>query len=72
MAGIRWGSRWVNVSQVLAELDVGFEEIDHGLWEVYFGPVWLGCLHEATGRIVDHLRRPPRRRESQGKVSPIS
>src|SRR2546428_143025 len=23
--GIRWGSRWVNVSHVLAELDVGFE-----------------------------------------------
>jgi len=54
--GIRWGSRWVNVSHVLAELDVGFEEIDDGLWEVYFGPVWLGRLHETTCRIVDHLR----------------
>ena len=65
--GIRWGSRWVNVSHVLAELDVGFEEIDDGLWEVYFGPVWLGRLHETTCRIVDHLgpRRPPRRREPQ-------
>src|SRR5256886_7899180 len=29
--GIRWGSCWVNVSHVLAELDVGFEEIDDGL-----------------------------------------
>ncbi|PYP69839.1 MAG: hypothetical protein DMD41_16245, partial [Gemmatimonadetes bacterium] len=50
--GIRWGSRWVNVSHVLAELNVGFEEIDDGLWEVYFGPVWLGRLQETTCRIV--------------------
>src|SRR6266705_1396148 len=65
--GIRWGSRWVNVSHVLAELDVGFEEIDDGLWEVYFGPVWLGRLHETTCRIVESFgpRRPPRRREPQ-------
>src|SRR6059036_461541 len=72
--GIRWGSRWVNVSHVLAELDVGFEEIDDGLWEVYFGPVWLGRLHEATGRIVDHLGRAARREggNHEGKVLPIS
>src|SRR2546422_134272 len=59
--GIRWGSRWVNVSHVLAEPDVGFEEIDDGLWEVYFGPVWLGRLQETTCRIVDHLGRAARR-----------
>src|SRR2546422_425219 len=72
--GIRWGSRWVNVSHVLAELDVGCEEIDDGLWEVYFGPVWLGRLHEATGRIVDHLGRAARREggNHKGKVLPIS
>ena len=72
--GIRWGSRWVNVSHVLAELDVGFEEIDDGLWEVYFGPVWLGRLHETTCRIVDHLGRAARREggNHKGKVLPIS
>ncbi len=71
--GIRWGSRWVNVSHVLAELDVGFEEIDDGLWEVYFGPVWLGRLHETTFRIVDHLGRAARREggNHKGKVLPI-
>src|SRR5881397_3258702 len=79
--GIRWGSRWVNVSHVLAELDVGFEEIDDGLWEVYFGPVWLGRLHETTCRIVDHLGRAARReggnhkgkcyQSVDNKVSPI-
>lgn len=31
-------SDWVNVSHLLAELPVGFEEIDHGLFNVYFGP----------------------------------
>src|SRR5712691_11136399 len=72
--GIRWGNRWVNVSHVLAELDVGFEEIDDGLWEVYFGPVWLGRLHETTCRIVDHLGRAARREggNHKGKVLPIS
>ncbi len=72
--GIRRVSRWVNVSHVLAELDVGFEAIDDGLWEVYFGPVWLGRLHETTGRIVDHLGRAARREggNHKGKVLPIS
>src|SRR6266516_1181823 len=72
--GIRWGSRWVNGSHVLAELDVGFEEIDDGLWEVYFGPVWLGRLHETTCRIVDHLGRAARREggNHKGEVLPIS
>ncbi len=59
--GIRWGHHWVNVSHLLAELDVGFEGIDDGLWEVSFGPIWLGRLHEATYRIVDHLGRAARR-----------
>jgi hypothetical protein len=60
--GIRWNHRWVNVSHLLAELEVGVEEIDDGLWNVYFGPVWLGRFHETVGRIVDHLDRPARRR----------
>ncbi len=68
--GIRWQHRWVNVSHLLAELDVGFEEIDDGLWNVYFGPVWLGRFHEAVGRIVDHLDRPARRRGGNHRVAP--
>lgn len=80
--GVRWGHHWVNVSHLLAELDVGFEPIDDGLWEVYFGPIWLGRLHEATCRIVDHLGRNARRRggnhkgkcyqSADNKVSPIT
>jgi putative transposase len=74
--GIRWATRWVNVSHLLAEREIGFEEIDDELWNVYFGPVWLGRFHEAVGRIVDHLARPARRRggnhKGVRKVLPIS
>jgi putative transposase len=73
--GIRWNRRWVNASHLLAELEIGLEEIDDGLWNVYFGPVWLGRLHEAVGRIIDQLDRPRRRRGGNHitarKVSPI-
>ena len=35
--GIRWNSDWVNVSIVCAGEYVGLEEIDDGIWNVYFG-----------------------------------
>ena len=40
---------------------VGFEEIDDGLWEVYFGPMKIGRLHERHMRIEDHLGRLTRK-----------
>jgi putative transposase len=60
--GIRWNSRWVNVSTVCIGEYVGLEEIADGIWNVhvYFGPLQLGRLHErhmrtedAGGSIVD-------------------
>ncbi len=65
--GVRWNNRWVNASHLLAELEIGFEEIDDGLWNVYFGTIWLGRLHEEVGRIVDQLGRPIRRRGDNHK-----
>src|SRR5262249_48154421 len=44
--GIRWNSRWVNVSIVCVGEYVGLEEIDEGIWNVYFGPLKLGRLYE--------------------------
>ena len=44
--GIRWHNHWVNVSHVLAEEYIAFDEIDDGLWQVYFGPIVLGRFHE--------------------------
>ncbi len=70
---MRWNARWINVSHLLAEQLVAFEEIDDGLWEVYFGPVKLGRFHEQEGTIKDSLGRKARRKggNHRRKVSPI-
>jgi hypothetical protein len=52
--GIRWGhsssigpnNGWLFISQVLNEEPVGLEEVDNGIWSVYFGPVLLGRCDE--------------------------
>lgn len=51
--GIRWRSDWVNVSITCAGEYIGLEEIDNGIWNVYFGPVKLGRLIEEQMRIED-------------------
>jgi transposase InsO family protein len=55
--GIRWNSHWVNVSVVCAGDYVGLEEIDDGIWNIYFGPLRLGRLHERHMRIEDEYGR---------------
>jgi putative transposase len=55
--GIRWNSRWVNVSIVCVGDYVALEEIDDGIWNVYFGPLRLGRLHERRMRIEDEYGR---------------
>lgn len=55
--GIRWKSRRVCVTHTLAGEYVGLEEIDDGIWDVYFGPVKLGRMDERTLRIEDHKGR---------------
>jgi putative transposase len=49
--GVRWRNHWVNVSHVLAEEYVGLEEVEDGIWSVYFGPVLLGRFSEHDYRI---------------------
>src|ERR1051325_1560638 len=44
--GIRWNRRWINVSATLREEYVGCEEIDDGVWNVWFGPLLLGRFDE--------------------------
>ena len=51
--GIRWHNHWVNVSHVLGEEYIAFEETGDGLWDVHFGPVVLGRFHEPLLRIED-------------------
>jgi transposase InsO family protein len=55
--GIRWNHRWVNVSQTCKGQYVGMEEIEEGLWNVYFGPIKLGRFHEQSMRIEDEYGR---------------
>lgn len=51
--GIRWNKDWVNVSVACVGEYVGLEEIDDGIWNVYFGPLKLGRLDDRTMRIQD-------------------
>ena len=44
--GIRWNHQWVNVSSTCVGDYVGLEEIDDGIWNVYFGPLKLGRFLE--------------------------
>jgi putative transposase len=36
---IHWNSDWVQVSTVCSGKYIGFEEIDDGVWNVFFGPL---------------------------------
>jgi len=61
--GVRWNHKWLWVSHILGGLYVGFEEVDHEAWDVYFGPILLGRFFEKTGRITDpqgHVMRNPK------------
>ena len=55
--GIRWNSEWVCVSSVCAGEYVGLEEIDNGVWNVYFGALKLGRFLERHVRIEDAYGR---------------
>jgi len=59
--GIRWKKDWVNVSSVCIGEYVGFEEIDDGIWNVYFGPLKLGRFDERHMRIEDQYGKLKRR-----------
>jgi transposase InsO family protein len=60
---MRWNSRFVTVSSTCIGEYVGLEEIDHGIWNVYFGPLKLGRLLEDKMRIEDEFGRLRRRRQ---------
>ena len=59
--GIRWKHNWVNVTTALIGEYVGLEEVDEGLWDVYFGPLKLGRFIERHLMIEDHLGNLKRR-----------
>jgi transposase InsO family protein len=60
--GIRWNKHFVCVSSVCIGEHVGFEEIDNGIWNVYFGPLKLGRFDEHHMRIEDQYGKLKRQR----------
>jgi putative transposase len=60
--GIHWHHQWVNVSHVCVGAYVGLEEIDDGVWNVYFAPLKLGRLLKRHMRIEDDYRKLTRHR----------
>jgi len=61
-ATIRWNSRKVFVSSLLARRHIGLEQVGDGVWSAYFGPLHLGWLDEYDYRIMDVKERSKRRR----------
>ncbi len=59
------------MTHTLAGEYVGLEEVDDGLWDVYFGPVKLGRMNERILRIEDHKGRTVRRRPSLTTLEPV-
>jgi transposase InsO family protein len=60
--GIRWNKHFVCVSSVCIGEYVGLEEIDNGIWNVYFGPLKLGRFDERHMRIEDQYGKLKRQR----------
>jgi transposase InsO family protein len=49
--GIRWKRGWLNVSHPLIDEHVGLEEVDDGIWDLYFGSMLLGRFDEREGKL---------------------
>lgn len=60
--GMKWNSQWVMVSRTLIGEQIGLEEIDDGVWTVYFGPLEIARFDERSLRIEDTLGRRSRRK----------
>ena len=54
---IYWHSKLVYVSHMLKGEPVGLEQVDDGIWNVYFGPVTLGRFDETDikGKTVPYI-----------------
>ena len=57
--GIRWKHRWVNVSSTFAEDYVAFEELEDGIFDVYFCNFLIGRFFEKENTIKDVIARVP-------------
>jgi len=58
-SGIRWRNKYVPVSSTLAEEYIGFEEVEDGIYNVYFNELLIGRFIEEDLRIRDVIKRVP-------------
>jgi putative transposase len=58
---MKWHGHWIPVSSALKHEYVGLEEIDDGLWAVYFSWKRIGFLDEKKKRILDDAGRSAKR-----------
>lgn len=56
-SGIRWRHRWVQASSTLAEEYIGFEEVEDGIYNVYFCELLIGRFVEKIMKIEDVIER---------------
>lgn len=68
--GIRWANRWVNVTTVLGGQYIGLEEVDDGLWHIFYAHVLLGYLHDELGKVEDRGGFISRHRRNLSAMSP--
>ena len=58
---MKWGGRDVQVTAALVGEAVGLEPVEKGVWNVFFGPLWLGVFDERKGQV----RRPKKEDKSE-------
>ncbi|MCM3875778.1 MAG: IS481 family transposase [Thermoanaerobaculia bacterium] len=72
--GIRWKRGWLNVSHPLIDEYVGLEEVDDGVWNLYFGPLLLGRFDEREEKLYAafYAHRPWHRGGRAGRAAHAS
>ncbi len=52
---VRWHNQWLCVGHALIEQHLGFEEVDDGIWDVYFSTLPIGRFDERKLQLVGTL-----------------
>jgi Integrase core domain len=63
---LKWKTERTFVSEVLARRTVGLLETDNDLYEVYYGPIFLGWF-EALSHVFIAQKRPPKSQRDRHK-----
>lgn len=70
--GVRWGHKRVPVSHTLVKENIGFEEMDNGVYNVYYCTHLIGRFFEEIGRIKDIIKRVPTRARHTQNCNPCT